>query len=143
VAAEIRPCRPDEAGAVLRLWDGARSEHAVTEDTPERVAPLIDTGALLVAVEDGAVVGAVIVGFDGWRGNFYRLAVAPSHRRRGIGRRLVAAGEERLRALGAPRVTALVAFDDEDAGGFWEAVGYPRDPVMGRRVRTLDRTAAG
>ena len=137
MAAEIRPCRPDEAGAVLRLWDGARSEHAVTEDTPERVAALIETGALLVAVEDGAVVGAVIAGFDGWRGNFYRLAVAPSHRRRGMGRRLVAAGEERLRALGAPRVTALVAFDDADAGGFWEAVGYGADTDIGRMVKTI------
>jgi len=137
VSAEVRPCRPDELAAVLRLWDGARSEHAVTEDTPERVAALRATGALLVAVDDDEVVGAMIAGFDGWRGNFYRLAVAPKFRRRGIGRALVAAGEARLRALGAPRVTALVAFDDEAASGFWEAAGYPRDPVMGRRVRSL------
>ena len=137
MSAEVRPCRPDELAAVLRLWDGARSEHAVTEDKPERVAALLATGALLVAVDDDEVVGAVIAGFDGWRGNFYRLAVAPKFRRRGIGRALVAAGEARLRALGAPRVTALVAFDDEAASGFWEAAGYPRDPVMGRRVRSL------
>ena len=42
-----------------------------------------------------------------------------------------------MRALGAPRVTALVAFDDADAGGFWDAAGYPRDPEIGRRVRTI------
>jgi ribosomal protein S18 acetylase RimI-like enzyme len=137
LAETVRPAGPEDVAAVLALWDGARSAHAVTADTPERVAGLVAAGALLVAEADGAIVGAVIAACDGWRGNFYRLAVAPSHRRRGVGRRLVAAGEERLRALGAPRVTALVAFDDEDAGGFWEAVGYPRDPVMGRRVRTL------
>ena len=135
----VRPCRVQEIGEVLELWEACRSEHAATADTPERVAALLAAApdALLVAELDGALVGAVIGAWDGWRGNFYRLAVAPSHRRRGMGRRLVAAGEERLRALGAPRVTALVAFDDADAGGFWEAVGYPRDPVMGRRVRTL------
>jgi ribosomal protein S18 acetylase RimI-like enzyme len=133
----IRPCRPDDLPAVLELWDGARSEHAVTEDTPERVARVIESGSLLVAEVDGAIVGAVVAAFDGWRGNFYRLAVAPPHRRRGIGRRLVAAGEARMRALGAPRVTALVAFEDEAARAFWASVGYDADAVMGRMVRTL------
>jgi ribosomal protein S18 acetylase RimI-like enzyme len=134
----IRPARLEDIDAVRELWDEARSGHAVTADTPERVAALIEAGAVLVAVEDGDVVGAVIAAFDGWRGNFYRLAVAPERRRRGIARALVAAGEQRLRALGAPRVTALVAFDDQDAGGFWDAAGYPQDPVIGRRVRTLE-----
>ena len=93
----VRPARPEDVDAVLALWGGARSAHAVTEDTPERVAALLRAGALLVAEVDGEVVGAVIAAFDGWRGNFYRLAVAPAHRRRGIAARLVAAGEERLR----------------------------------------------
>jgi ribosomal protein S18 acetylase RimI-like enzyme len=136
-AETIRPAAAGDVDAVLALWDGARSAHAVTADTPERVAGLVAAEALLVAEADGAIVGAVIAAFDGWRGNFYRLTVAPGFRRRGIARRLVAAGEARLRALGAPRVTALVAFEDADAGAFWEAAGYPRDPVMGRRVRTL------
>lgn len=133
----IRAARPEDIEAVLGLWGAARSAHAITEDSPERVDALIADGAVLVAVEDGEVVGAVIAAFDGWRGNFYRLAVAPERRRRGIGRALVAAGEERMRALGAPRVTALVAFDDADAGGFWDAAGYPQDPEIGRRVRTI------
>jgi ribosomal protein S18 acetylase RimI-like enzyme len=133
----IRPARPDELPAVLALWDDARSSHAVTEDTPERVVRVIEAGALLVAEADGAIVGAVIAAFDGWRGNFYRLAVAPPFRRRGIAARLVAAGEERMRALGAPRVTALVAFDDDVARGFWASAGYDADPVMGRMVRSL------
>jgi ribosomal protein S18 acetylase RimI-like enzyme len=133
----IRPCRTDEIDAVLALWGVSRSAHAATADTPERVARLIERDALLVAEVDGALVGTVIAAFDGWRGNFYRLAVASSVRRRGVGRRLVAAGEARLRELGAPRVTALVAFDDVEARGFWEAVGYATDPIIGRMVRTL------
>ncbi len=133
----IRPGRPDDLEAVLALWGDARSEHAVTEDTPERVLGVIESGALLVAEVDGEVVGAVIAAFDGWRGNFYRLAVAPPFRRRAIGARLVAAGEERLRSAGAPRVTALVAFDDVGVRAFWASVGYDADPVMGRMVRSL------
>jgi ribosomal protein S18 acetylase RimI-like enzyme len=137
VAETIRAARPDDVPAVRALWGGARSAHAVTEDTAERVGVAVAAGALLVAEVDGAVVAALVAGFDGWRGNMYRLSVAPPFRRRGIARRLVAAGHDRLRALGAPRVTALVAFDDADARGFWEAVGYAADPVMGRMVRDI------
>jgi ribosomal protein S18 acetylase RimI-like enzyme len=137
VEPEIRPARADEVEAVRELWGGSRSAHAVTEDTPERVGVAVAAGALLVAVVDGAVIGALVAGFDGWRGNMYRLAVADAWRRRGVARRLVSAGHDRLRAQGAPRVTALVAFDDADARGFWEAAGYAPDPVMGRMVRDL------
>jgi GNAT superfamily N-acetyltransferase len=59
------------------------------------------------------------------------------HRRKGIGLALIRAGEEYLRERGAYRVTALVAFDDEVAAGFWEAAGYPLDREIGRRVRNL------
>ena len=50
---------------------------------------------------------------------------------------LTRAGEEYLRSCGARRVTALVAFEDEVGGGFWDAAGYPEDEAIGRRVRNL------
>ena len=137
MAETIRLARPDDVQAVRELWGGARSSHATTQDTAGRVTVAVDAGAVLVAVVDDEVVGALVAGFDGWRGNMYRLAVAPEFRRQGLGLRLVAAGEARLRELGAPRVTALVAFDDASARGFWKAVGYAADPVMGRMVRDL------
>jgi ribosomal protein S18 acetylase RimI-like enzyme len=67
----------------------------------------------------------------------YRLAVREGHRRQGIGIALTRAGEEYLRGCGARRITALVAFDDEIAGAFWESAGYPQDHDIGRRVRNL------
>jgi ribosomal protein S18 acetylase RimI-like enzyme len=108
-------------------------------DRAEDVERLVDgsPAALLVAERDGEVVGALIAGWDGWRGNLYRLAVRASERRQGIGLGLVRAGESYLRSRGAVRVTALVAFDDAQAVGFWEAAGYPRDEEIGRRVRNL------
>jgi ribosomal protein S18 acetylase RimI-like enzyme len=125
--------------AVLDLWAQARSQHASTSDCLDDVERLVadSPAALLVAEHDGEVVGALIAAWDGWRGNMYRLAVRDSHRREGIGLALTRAGEDYLRRCGARRVTALVAFDDEDAGGFWESAGYPRDREIGRRVRNL------
>lgn len=125
--------------AVLQLWAQARSEHASTADRVEDVERLVDDSpaALLVAERDREIVGALIAAWDGWRGNMYRLAVRDENRRQGIGLALTRAGEASLRQRGARRVTALVAFDDRDAGGFWDAAGYPQDGKIGRRVRNI------
>ena len=135
----IRRCRQDDAQAVLELWAQARSEHATTADHLDDVERLIgdSPAALLVAKRGDEIVGVLIAAWDGWRGNMYRLAVSDGHRRQGIGLALTRAGEEYLRGCGARRVTALVAFDDEVAGAFWESVGYPQDNEIGRRVRNL------
>lgn len=124
---------------ILPLWEGARSGHAASADRLEDVQRLIASSpaALLVAEREGEIVGSLIAAWDGWRGNMYRLAVREDHRRKGIGIALTRAGEEYLRECGVRRITALVAFGDENAGAFWEAAGYPRDEEIGRRVRNL------
>jgi ribosomal protein S18 acetylase RimI-like enzyme len=135
----VRACRPQEASAVLELWQQARSAHAATADRLEDVQRLLSetSGSLLVADADGAILGALIAAWDGWRGNMYRLAVRFEHRRRSIGLALVQAGEEHLRRQGARRITALVGYEDEVAAAFWESAGYPQDREIGRRVRSL------
>jgi ribosomal protein S18 acetylase RimI-like enzyme len=124
---------------VLELWAQARSEHATTTDRLDDIERLIgdSPAALLVAEQGDEIVGALIAGWDGWRGNMYRLAVRDGHRRQGIGIALTRAGEEYLRSRGARRVTALVAVEDDAAGAFWDSAGYPRDQEIGRRVRNL------
>ncbi|HEX6753420.1 MAG TPA: GNAT family N-acetyltransferase [Solirubrobacterales bacterium] len=135
----IRSCRHEDAQAVLELWAQARSEHASTADRLDDVERLLEDSpaVLLVAERDGEIVGALIAGWDGWRGNMYRLAVHEEHRRQGIGIALTRAGEEYLQSCGVHRVTALVAFEDDAAGAFWESAGYPQDQEIGRRVRNL------
>jgi ribosomal protein S18 acetylase RimI-like enzyme len=135
----VRRCQRADVPAVLDLWAQARSTHASTPDRLDDVERLVaeSPAALLVAERDGEIVGALIAGWDGWRGNMYRLAVREGNRREGIGLALTRAGEDYLRQRGAHRVTALVAFDDEAAGAFWESAGYPLDREIGRRVRNL------
>ena len=135
----MRRARDGDLDGVLALWGQARSGHARTEDRREDVERLVadSPAALLVAEAAGQLVGAVIAAWDGWRGNVYRLAVHDKHRRRGLGLRLVRAAEDHLRDRGARRITALVAHDDEVAGAFWDAAGYPRDAEIGRRVRNI------
>lgn len=135
---DIRAAIADDAPAVLALWDEAGSEPGVSDDV-DAIALLVtrDPGALLVADDAGRVVGSVIAGFDGWRGHIHRLAVAPSHRRRGLATALVRAGEERLRSLGARRAAAIFLPDHGDATGFWTAIGYTTQANRARVVRNL------
>jgi ribosomal protein S18 acetylase RimI-like enzyme len=135
----VRAGRPQEASAILELWQQARSEHATTPDRLEDVRRLLGEtpGSLLVADSDGAILGALIAAWDGWRGNLYRLAVRFEQRRRGTGLALVRTGEENLHRQDTRRITALVGYEDEVAAAFWESAGYPQDREIDRRVRNL------
>jgi ribosomal protein S18 acetylase RimI-like enzyme len=135
----VRDARHGDVPDVLELWSLARSAHATTPDRAEDVERLVREmpGSLLVADDDGLLVGVLIAAWDGWRGNMYRLAVRPDHRRRGIARELVQTGEHQLRAKGARRITALVAREDDVAGALWVAAGYAYDEVIARFVRNV------
>jgi ribosomal protein S18 acetylase RimI-like enzyme len=135
---KIRAASSGDVSAVLQLWTLARSVHATTIDHPGDVRRLVtqQPGSLLIAELESDIVGALIAAWDGWRGNMYRLAIHPDHRRRGIATQLVEAGEQHLRTLGARRITALVGHD-ATATAFWTAAGYPLDAGIGRRVRGL------
>ena len=135
----IRPARADEAETVLALWREANAVESVTDDASS-VRELIgrDPGSLLVAEMDGRVVGTLVATWDGWRGHFYRLAVRPDVRHRGVATDLVREGERRLRNLGARRLSALVMKESEEAAGFWRAAGYEHDQRVRRFIRTME-----
>jgi ribosomal protein S18 acetylase RimI-like enzyme len=140
-AARIRPARLDEIEPILAVWREADATPSPT-DTREEVIELLREPAavLLVAEADGRLVGTVIGGWDGWRGNIYRLAVSPAYRRRGLARALVAEADRLLHQMGARRISALVESDHRWATDFWDSLaasGYRHDERMRRYVKTL------
>lgn len=135
----IRNATKEDIQSVLDLWAAAGSLPSVT-DSRDGLTQLLatDPQALLVAEFDGVLAGSLIAAWDGWRGSFYRLAVSPEHRRKGLATMLLREGERRLRERGAVRLTAIVADDEVGAMAFWRAVGYEQQQHRARFVRHSD-----
>ncbi|NBB66123.1 GNAT family acetyltransferase [Pseudomonas sp. ODNR1LW] len=133
----IRPVRDGEDEAVVGLW----SVCGLTRPWNDPVADLKQAkegpaSTVLVAADDDAISGAVMVGFDGHRGWVYYLAVDPGRRGNGLGRRLMAAAQDWLTKRGAPKLQLMLRSDNEAALGFYQRLGLERQDVvvLGRRL---------
>lgn len=136
----IRPARHADVADILALWATAYAAAPDAADDRASVNRLIEAGngsLLLVAEHSGRVIGTVIAAWDGWRGNLYRLAVAPDHRRKGVGRRLLHVAEDHLLGQGARRFSALVCRRNAAAVALWSTVGYHDEVSTGRFVKQL------
>ncbi|MFJ9538976.1 GNAT family N-acetyltransferase [Streptomyces sp. NPDC101225] len=134
----IRAATPADLDAVLAFWRTAAEGTSISDDRAG-VRRLVerDPEALVLAEQDGELVGTVIAGFDGWRCHLYRLAVHPARRRQGIGSALLAAAEERLVLLGGRRGDAMVLVRNERAHHAWRAAGYAPEEHWRRWVKPL------
>jgi hypothetical protein len=138
VGFSVRTFRAGDRSAVEALWarvfpdDPPRNAPRLMLDNKLRVQPellLVGEGALeqseaRTETTPVQIAGAVMAGYDGVRGWIYHLAVAPELRRRGIGAQLVRAAEERLRALGCPKVNLQVRPSNREVIAFYRRLGY-------------------
>jgi GNAT superfamily N-acetyltransferase len=124
--AEFAPSDPDDP--FQPSWARYREEMA---DAAARAAQ----GVLLVAVEDGRVVGTVTLylapGSLQWRPGdamFRLLAVDPAARGRGIGRALFQACLDRARTAGKRRMALHTTEWMHVARAMYERAGFRREP---------------
>jgi ribosomal protein S18 acetylase RimI-like enzyme len=118
----LRIGQPSDVETLLQLWAASAAEPTHTDNVTSLQRLIAhDHGALIVAEDDGRLVGSVIAGWDGWRGSIYRLVVDPAQRRSGLGRALLAEAETRLASAGAVRSQAIVVETEPLAVGFWRA----------------------
>lgn len=137
---QIRPCRVEDVEAVLALWPRADAVPRPTDHPDALLRRLEQDRDLFVLAWDGErLVGSLMGGWDGLRGQLYCLVIDPDHRRRGIAGRLVAEVEACLRELGAERITGIVFVFTRKPGAtiFWRSVGYRLDPATERYAKDL------
>ena len=126
----------DEA-AVIALWHAVGLTRPWNDPAADfRMALAGPCSTVLLACEGADLAGSVMVGFDGHRGWVYYLATDPAWRGRGIGRALMVAAEDWLKARGCPKIQLMVRGDNLAAKGFYAAIGYDvQDVVMlGKRL---------
>jgi ribosomal protein S18 acetylase RimI-like enzyme len=110
----------------MALWCNTEGLTLREADSREAIARYLgrNPGLSFVARDAGQLVGAVLAGTDGRRGYLQHLAVAPSHRGRGVGRALAERAVEALRSLGVTKCHLMVRQENAAARAFWEHLGW-------------------
>ena len=151
-AATIRPAAPADLAAIGRL--GAllvRTHHDFDPDRFIAATPQTEHGygsflgtqldkpniIILVAERDGDVVGYTYAGVEGNdymslrgpAGVLHDIVVDPAHRGHGVGRVLLDATLEALKARGAPRVVLSTAERNESVQRLFARAGFRRTMV--------------
>lgn len=121
----VRPIAEGEEAAVIALWQAC----GLTRPWNDPAADLAfargkATSEVLVGLVDERIVASAMLGHDGHRGTMYYVSVDPACRGRGLGRELVAAAEDWLRARGVWKVNLLVRKGNEQVLGFYAEQGY-------------------
>lgn len=125
MSIDIRPFEPSDTEAVVTLWQEVgltRPWNNPYQDIRRKMT--VQPELFLVATDADDLVGTVMAGYDGHRGWLYYLATAPARTGQGIGRRLVETAEERLLAMGCPKVQLLVRPENGGVHDFYATLGY-------------------
>jgi ribosomal protein S18 acetylase RimI-like enzyme len=133
----IRAFRKGDEDAVIALWQECgltRPWNNPGNDIARKMA--VQPELFLVGLVDDKIIATLMAGYEGHRGWVNYVAVAPEHRRQGFGRVLMQEAEERLLALGCPKVNIQVRSSNLDALGFYKGIGYLQDEAvsLGKRL---------
>ena len=124
----IEPMTLADFEEVLRLWQGAAVVGLNESDTRPAIAIYLkrNRGMSFVARQGKELVGAVLCGHDGRRGYLHHLAVAPSHRRKGLGTKLVARCLAELKRSGILKCNIFLYADNVRGERFWRNNGWEK-----------------
>jgi ribosomal protein S18 acetylase RimI-like enzyme len=136
---EITEFTPRDCDEVLAFWRRQEGVGLNESDTPAAITSYLhrNPGMSLIAREGDQVVAAVLCGHEGRRGYLHHLAVASSHRRRGIGRRLVEHCLDRLLHEGIPKCNIFLFTENSEGEEFWKALGFTNRSHLKVMQRTV------
>jgi len=123
---DITPFQLSDYEEAMTLWQRTEGLTLRAADSCEAVLRYLkrNPGSSFVAREQDTLVAAVLGGHDGRRGYLHHLAVAPTHRGRGIGRALAERVLTALGTQGIHKCHLMVRADNADALAFWAHIGW-------------------
>jgi len=129
----IRPFTFPDSEAVISLWKQCNlisSRNDPTEDIRLKMEWQPDL-FLIAENKPGTIIGSIMAGYEGHRGWINYLGVLPEHRKKGIARKLFETAEEKLKALGCPKINLQIRITNSDVLAFYEKIGFKSDNVVG------------
>jgi len=137
----IRPFIESDRAALIALWQACGLTRPWNDpDTDISFCVKSASATILVAEQDGAVIGSAMVGHDGHRGWVYYLAAAPAQQKAGLGRKLMQAAEDWCRQRGVPKLMLMVRPENAAVRAFYEKLGYGEEErvIFSRRLDGAD-----
>jgi len=134
---EIRQFSEDERSQVVRLWKKVFANEP-PHNEPDQVitAKLKVDEQLFIAMDEGTLLGTVMVGYDGHRGWLYSVAVDPQQQKNGIGRKLVEHALASLHEQGCLKVNLQIRSGNPEVIAFYKKLGFEIEErvSMGRMI---------
>jgi ribosomal protein S18 acetylase RimI-like enzyme len=134
---QIRPYSGRDRESIIQLWQKCNLTRPWNNPVIDIKRKLeVSPELFLVGLLDGEVIASVMGGYDGHRGCVYYLAVNPANQKRGFGRQMMKAVEDKFLVLGCPKINLMIRTDNISAIGFYQKLGYRTDDVinMGKRL---------
>ena len=134
----IRPFERSDTEPVVALWEACGLTRPWNDPRKDIERKLLVQPELFLVGEDlGELVASAMAGYDGHRGWVYYVAIAPGRQGTGLGRRLLAEVEDRLVAIGCPKINIQIRSGNERIAAFWSALGYSDDSASGMGKRLI------
>lgn len=121
----VAPITDADIPAVIDLWQRCNLARPWNDSGADiALARRDDNSDVLVGRDGDTIVASVLVGHDGHRGWVYYVAVDPDRRGQDLGRGIMAAAEDWLRAKGIAKLMLLVRSDNTQVQSFYQRLGY-------------------
>jgi ribosomal protein S18 acetylase RimI-like enzyme len=126
--ATVRSATANDETTVVALWRACNLVTSYNDPAHDfRFASGKENSDVLVGVNEGRIVGTVMVGHDGHRGWMYYVAAHPDNRKQGIGKRMAEAAEQWLQSRGIVKVLLLIRETNTGVVDFYSHLGF--EPV--------------
>ena len=133
----IRTFKPADTVQVVELWHACeltRPWNNPELDIQRKVK--VNDELFLVGESNGKIIASVMGSYDGHRGWMYYLAVSPDQQQRGYATQLIRYLEEKLMAMGCPKINFQIRTDNIAVQEFYKKLGFGVDDAvsMGKRL---------
>lgn len=129
---QVRPYQNDDEEVVIKLWIDCGL--LVPQNNPQKDIQMkmaFQPDLFLVGTMENKVVATAMIGYEGHRGWVNYLAVSPSYQKKGYGRDIMKAAEEKLKAIGCPKLNIQVRTTNTGVIEFYKRIGFASDNVIG------------